>query len=92
MNNTDDLREALRLLKEAGWEAMACDTPVPLFENGVPAGNPLDMGDAAKEYVMLPKELLAYEPIFMILVKGQSMTGAGIEDGDTLVATTVATE
>lgn len=25
---------------EAGWEPMVCDTPVPYYKNGVPAGPP----------------------------------------------------
>ena len=81
----DDLNEALRLLKEAGWEAMVPDTPVPYFDNGVPAGNPRNMGEADRDYVLLPRELVGYEPIIMIPVRGQSMEGAGIEDGDTVI-------
>ena len=78
----NDIREVTTLLTEAGWEPMVCDTPVPYFENGVPAGSPNDMGDYDGEYLMLPRQLVGYEPVIMIQVRGESMCGAGIENGD----------
>ncbi|MBO7629009.1 MAG: hypothetical protein J6S87_03560, partial [Bacteroidales bacterium] len=41
-----------------------------------------NMGDYSSEYVMLPRQLVGYEPIIMITVRGESMCGAGIETGD----------
>lgn len=77
-----EICEVSALLAEAGWEPMVCDTPVPYFENGVPAGPPNDMGDYDGEYLMLPRNLVGYEPMIMLQVHGESMCGAGIENGD----------
>ena len=74
--------DAVKLLKDAGWQPMVCDTAVPYFDNGVPAGIPQDLGEYSGESVMLPKEIMGYEPMIMIRVRGESMCGAGIENGD----------
>ena len=74
--------DAVQLLKDAGWQPMVCDTAVPYFDNGVPAGIPQDLGEYSGESVMLPKEIMGYEPMIMIRVRGESMCGAGIENGD----------
>lgn len=75
------MKEALFLLHVAGWEPMVADTPVPYYENGIPAGPPNVMGDDGHEYVMLPKEMVEGGMIYT-KVKGTSMCGAGIENGD----------
>ena len=72
----NNIREVTTLLTESGWEVMVCDTPVPYFENGVPAGSPNDMGDYDGEYLMLPRQLVGYEPVIMIQVRGESICGA----------------
>ena len=74
--------DAVQLLKDAGWQPMVCDTAVPYFDNGVPAGIPQDLGEYSGESVMLPKEVMEYEPMIMIRGRGESMCGAGIENGD----------
>lgn len=61
---------------------MFCDTPVPLYSCGVPAGNPQEPGQYEEENIMLPRELVGYEPTMAIVVRGHSMQDAGIEDGD----------
>ena len=77
-----EIKEVAMLLQEAGWEAMVCDTPVPYSENGVPAGIPRDMGDYDGEYILLPRQIVGCEPLMMLAVRGESMCGAGIENGD----------
>ena len=77
----EELEEAFKLLRGAGWEPMLADTPVPYYENGIPAGPPNAMGDDAHEFVMLPKELVEGGIIYT-KVRGTSMCGAGIENGD----------
>ena len=77
-----EISEVFSLLNEAGWKPMVCDTPVPFYNNGVPAGPPNGTGDYDGDYLMLPRELVGYEPTFMIVVRGESMCGAGIENGD----------
>lgn len=74
--------DAVQLLKDAGWQPMVCDTAVSYFDNGVPAGIPQDVGEYSGERVMLPKEIMGYEPMIMFRVRGESMCGAGIENGD----------
>ena len=77
-----ETKEVFDRLTQAGWEPMLCDTPVPYNDNGVPAGPPNDLGDYDGDYILLPRELVGYEPTMMIRVKGDSMCGAGIERGD----------
>lgn len=71
-----------RQLEEQGWNPMICDTPVPLYSCGVRAGNPQEPGDYEGENIMVPRELVGYEPTMAIVVRGCSMQGANIEDGD----------
>lgn len=78
----EELKEEVRLLQEAGWDAMIPDTPVPFYACDVPAGYPNDLGDLEQEWVMLPKKLLSEEGCIFVSVRGKSMCGAGIEDGD----------
>ena len=80
--NKRELKDIYGLLKQAGWEPMVCDTAVPYFDNGVPAGIPQDVGEYDGEYIMLPKALAGYDPMILIRVRGESMCGAGIENGD----------
>ena len=83
--NEKEIKEAVQRLKEAGWEAMVCDTPVPYFDNGVPAGNPNNMGDYDGDFIMLPRGMVEYEPVVMIRVKGDSMCNAGLDNGDVVM-------
>lgn len=77
-----ELKELFKDLEEKGLEPMLCDTPVPLYTCGVPAGIPQEPGDFDGEYIMLLRKLVGYDPTIAIVVKGKSMQGAGIEDGD----------
>ena len=80
---TQELKELFEQLVKAGMQPMLCDTPVPFYENEVPAGIPTEPGDAMQgEYVLLPKSLVGLQPTFIITVKGNSMRDAGIADGD----------
>ena len=86
-----EFKEVMRLLEEQGWKPMVCDTPVPMFTNGVPAG-PLNVtGDYDGDYIMLPRELVGYEPVFTITVKGNSMEGADLRNGDLVMVKVVET-
>ena len=69
-------------LEEQGWNPMICDTPVPLYSCGVRAGNPQEPGEYEDENIMVPRELVGYEPTMAIVVRGCSMQGANIDDGD----------
>ena len=63
--------------EEAGVE-------VPLIGQ-IAAGVPLDAEEAVEETFPLPRELVGHGELFMLRVKGDSMTGAAIVDGDLVV-------
>ena len=58
-----------------------CDTPVPYFSGGVPAGFPEAPDDYDGEYVLVPKDFLKLCD-FIVKVRGFSMKDAEIFDGD----------
>ena len=84
MKKTMELPEVVGMLEKAGWDAMVPDTQVQYYSCGVRAGGPEGIGDYAGEYMMVPRELVGYEPIIMIRARGDSMCDAGIEDGDVI--------
>ena len=58
----------------------------PLFLSRVPAGFPSPAEDYVEGALDLNEHLIAHrEATFFVRVKGHSMTGAGIRDGDLLV-------
>ncbi len=58
----------------------------PLFLSRVPAGFPSPAEDYVEGSLDLNEHLIEHrEATFFVRVKGQSMTGAGIADGDLLV-------
>lgn len=58
----------------------------PLFLSRVPAGSPAPAEDHVDGCLDLNEHLIEHrESTFFIRVQGQSMTGAGINDGDLLV-------
>ena len=79
-----ELKEILELLKASGMEPMLCDTPIGRVDNPVRCGEPKDMGDYTIGDVLVPRALVGLHPEFMVPVVGDSMTGAGYEEGDLL--------
>ena len=80
-----ELKEVFELMERSGMNPQLCDTPVPYYENEVPAGIPTDPGDIVKgDYIMLPRELLKWGAVFIVKVRGDSMRDAGIMPGDKL--------
>ena len=61
---------------------MVCDTPVPLFDAGIKCGSPNDVGDIVRQYTALPHEMVSLDTEFTITVKGDSMVGVNILEGD----------
>ena len=57
---------------------------VPLIGQ-IAAGIPLDAVELAEETFLLPRRLVGHGSLFMLRVKGDSMTGAAITDGDLVV-------
>lgn len=59
---------------------------LPLYSHTVPAGSPLLADDAVEDVIDLNTHLIPHrEATFMVKVKGDSMQGAGIEEGDMLL-------
>jgi repressor LexA len=60
------------------------EVEVPLIGQ-IAAGIPLDAVESAEETFLLPRRLVGRGTLFMLRVKGDSMTGAAITDGDLVV-------
>jgi repressor LexA len=60
------------------------EVEVPLIGQ-IAAGIPLDAVELTEETFLLPRRLVGHGPLFMLRVKGDSMTGAAITDGDLVV-------
>jgi repressor LexA len=60
------------------------EVEVPLIGQ-IAAGIPLDAVELAEETFLLPRRLVGRGTLFMLRVKGNSMTGAAITDGDLVV-------
>lgn len=76
-----EIKEIFKLLEDAGWQPMMCDTPIPVFES-VHAGNPMEPSQIPPDMKLVPKALLSMCPEMMVRVKGDSMIDVGIENGD----------
>ena len=76
-----EFQEMMRLMEQSGLNVQLCDTPVPYFADGVPAGFPEAPCDYDGEYVMVPRDFLK-KCDYIVKVRGYSMKDAGIEDGD----------
>ena len=81
----EELKEVMRLLKEAGIDAQLCDTPVPVSANPARCGWPEDLEDECiDDYILLPKAVVGQYPEMFIPAIGDSMIEAGYEEGDML--------
>jgi len=79
------------LLARAGFELLhPSELPpsirIPLFGHKIPAGFPSPADDYVEDRIDLNQHLIRHkEATFFLRVKGDSMLGAGIHDGDLLV-------
>jgi len=81
----EELQQQLQQMQAAGLNPQLCDTPVPLLDMPVLAGNPTEIGDAqVEDYVLVPKSLVGSHPVFLIDAEGLSMRDADIMPGDRL--------
>jgi repressor LexA len=60
------------------------EVEIPLIGQ-IAAGIPLDAVELAEETFVLPRRLVGHGRLFMLRVRGDSMTGAAITDGDLVV-------
>ena len=63
---------------------------VPLVGR-IAAGGPILAEESVEETMALPRDLVGSGTLFALTVKGDSMTGAGIMDGDTVIVRQQAT-
>jgi len=62
------------------------DLPITLFESAVAAGFPSPAADHSQKRIDLNEHLLLHrDASFLFRVSGNSMTGVGIFDGDTII-------
>jgi repressor LexA len=76
-----------RTLAEAGDPASAAEgdeVELPLIGQ-IAAGTPLDALELAEDSFWVSRRLVGHGTLFMLQVKGDSMTGAAIIDGDLVV-------
>ena len=77
--------ETLAFLDSKGIPYEMCDTPVPVLENRVNCGVPLDSGEQMIDsYYHLPKSVVGLQLMVEIPAQGDSMIEADIHDGDLL--------
>jgi repressor LexA len=67
-----------------GGAAPGGSAEVPLIGQ-IAAGVPFDAVESAEETFTLPRRLVGHGTLFMLRVRGDSMTGAAIADGDLVV-------
>ncbi len=77
---------AIEILEQPEAEPVSPERirPVPLLGR-IAAGRPILAAEEVEDFVPLPVELVGQGPVFMLQVKGDSMVGAGILDGDYVV-------
>ncbi len=62
---------------------------IPLYLHAIAAGPPADSTSPVEEYLELPKRMIAHpKETYAVTACGDSMTGAGIEEGDILIVDT----
>jgi repressor LexA len=71
-------------LADSGADPRAGEVEVPLIGQ-IAAGIPLDAVELGEDAFWLPRRLVGHGTLFMLKVKGDSMTGAAILDGDLVV-------
>lgn len=72
-------------LDRKGVKYEICDTPIPVLENRVNCGKPLDSGEQMiDDYYYVPKSVVGLHPLMDMPAQGDSMIGADIHEGDLL--------
>ena len=81
----EEMKEILGLLNTAGMNPQLCNYKVHVSNCPAMCGLPTMPGDDGYgEGVLVPEELLGFEPELFIPARGDSMAGAGFADGDLL--------
>lgn len=81
----DGTARGLRVLDEYGNEIRSGAVAVPVLGN-IPAGTPIMVEENIEEWVNLPSSLIrGRKDVFLLQVRGDSMIGAGILNGDLVI-------
>lgn len=81
----DGTARGIRVQDEFGNQVQAGIMAVPLL-GSVPAGGPLIVEQHVEEWINLPQSLLhGRRDVFLLQVRGDSMTSAGILEGDLVI-------
>ncbi len=81
----DGTARGIHLRDEYGNEIMAGAIAVPLLGT-ITAGSPIMVEENIEEWINLPSSLLrSRKDVFLLKVRGDSMTGAGILEGDLVI-------
>lgn len=78
LNHRAGISRGLTAVSHRAWAA------IPIL-GSVPAGAPSEAIEGVEDYLHLEKDMVLSGTYFALKVKGDSMTGAGIYDGDTIV-------
>ena len=85
MPNVMTPEEAMASFDSRGIPYELCDTTVPVLDNKVNCGAPLDSGEQMIDsYYYLPKSVVGLHPLVEIPAQGDSMIEADIHEGDLL--------
>lgn len=74
---------AIELTEDVAWRQKKL-MPTPLV-GAVRAGDPIVADERVETVFPLPAELIGHQNCFMLMVRGDSMINAGIQEGDLLV-------
>lgn len=81
----DGTARGIKLRDEYGNEIKAGTTPIPVLGT-ISAGSPIMVEENIEEWVNLPNSLLrSRKDVFLLQVRGDSMVGAGILEGDLVI-------
>lgn len=78
----EELRALFAQLEKEGLHPLLCDTPVPLYDAKVVCGKPSQSFEDCRDELILPRDLMSIHPEFTVTVRGDSMKGVGIDEGD----------
>jgi hypothetical protein len=81
----NELKEVMSVLEQAGFNPMICNRSIHLSNCTAQCGMPTLTGDDSYERgILLPEELVGCQPEIFVPARGDSMVGAGFEEGDLL--------
>lgn len=84
MKRLTNIEEILRILEERGLSPIRMDDELPVFDAQVSCGLPNGVGDVSSSMKGSPSLLRRLGAEYAVHAHGDSMVGAGVDDGDIL--------